>query len=302
MGKANNKIIASIVTVAVLALLVFAGPAQAYSLNLEFENTEAEQGKKIEPTATVDVESGEALDIDEIVLILDPVGDRETVECSFDVTGKMKSGVNEPCHGINIKKIKKKKIQGYGYNYGYGYGYGVTNDLVYDITIHTQKFDVGEYDTQLKIIVDGSEVVQDGETITITPKQKGKEHQEKNQEQETKSEDEEKGENKNQQHESNGNVNGKGWLAETQDDDEPETEDEEIEEKHGEKEEKNNNSSGESGNSGENGNSANSGSSSPQPSGNSNSGGNGNSGSSDSSGPNNAGNSNSGGKGKGKNK
>ncbi len=283
MGKAKNKIIASMITIAVLGLLVFAGPAQAYTLSLDFENTTAEQGKKIQLTATVDPEGANPTEIDEITLILTPE-QGDTIECSFDVTGKMKSGTNTECHGINIKKTPQPKInQNYGYNYGYSYGYGYgSSELVYEITIHTQKFSVGKYNTQLKVTVDNSEYTEDGEKITITPKLKGKEHQEQNQQQETEQnqeEDDKKEKNTNTQHESNGNVNGKGWLAED-DDDEEEEENEETEQEAEEEttqeqkhEEKTNNSGNTNNNAG--GKTANSGSTSPNPPENNNAGGNG---------------------------
>ena len=171
MPLKKRKIAAGSVTIIVLLTLIFAGPAQAFSLSLDFENTEAEQGKKIELTATVDIDSGEALDIEEITLVLNGP---EKVECTFDVTGKMNSGVDEECHGINIKKIPYPQIEkGYGYSYGYNYGYGITEDLVYEITIHTQKFEVGKYETALKIAVNGDTFSEPGETIKITEKRKG---------------------------------------------------------------------------------------------------------------------------------
>ena len=278
----KRRITAGAVTTTILILLLVAGPAQAFTINLQTKGTsEVEQGKTITITASVDINSGENIPIQELVLILDGPEHRE---CTFDVTGKIKSGTNTECHGINIKKTPQPKInQNYGYNYGYSYGYGYgSSELVYEITIHTQKFSVGKYNTQLKVTVDNSEYTEDGEKITITPKLKGKEHQEQNQQQETEQnqeEDDKKEKNTNTQHESNGNVNGKGWLAED-DDDEEEEENEETEQEAEEEttqeqkhEEKTNNSGNTNNNAG--GKTANSGSTSPNPPENNNAGGNG---------------------------
>ena len=178
MPLQKRKITAGIVTTMVLLLLIMAGPAQAFSLTLDVDGEDSvEQGKKIELTAKVNIDSGEALDIENITLVLKGPEHRE---CVFDITGKMKSGVNDACHGINIKKIPYPQIEkGYGYSYGYGYGYGYTEqELVYEITIHTQKFEVGNYSTELKITFNGNEFSQQGDNIEITEKKKGQEKKE----------------------------------------------------------------------------------------------------------------------------
>jgi len=187
-----TKGIAGIITVFILAVLVMSGPADAFTLGLETDNETVEQGKKIIFTASVDINAEENLPIEYLTLILDGP---ETVECSFDITGKIKSGVNDACHGINIKKIPKTKIDyGYGYqkeyHYGYNYGYGYTEQtLVYEITLHTQKFEVGTYQTSLNVVMDGSTYTEAGPEITILEKVKGNQagSSEKSDEEETTS-------------------------------------------------------------------------------------------------------------------
>lgn len=169
----KRKIAAGAVTVLVLFLLLAAGPARAFTLNLNADKDVVEQGKKIIFTAFIEISSGEALDIDEIILVLDGPEHRE---CSFDVTGKMKSGMNAECHGINIKKLAYPKIEkGYGYGYGYSYGYGITEDLEYEITLHSQKFDPGAYKTSLKINSEGKEFEEQGPDFEIKEKKQEKE-------------------------------------------------------------------------------------------------------------------------------
>ncbi len=182
----KRRITAGAVTTTILILLLVAGPAQAFTINLQTKGTsEVEQGKTITITASVDINSGENIPIQELVLILDGPEHRE---CTFDVTGKIKSGTNTECHGINIKKTPQPKInQNYGYNYGYynghnynfGYNYGITSDLQYEITIHTQKFSVGKYNTQLKIKTQNQEFSNQGTSFEITQKTTNKEQKEK---------------------------------------------------------------------------------------------------------------------------
>jgi hypothetical protein len=176
----KRKITAGAVTTLILVLLLTAGPAQAFTLNLTADKKVAEQGKKITFTASIDTMSGERIPIKEIVLILDGP---EKKECSFDVTGKMKPGINDPCHGINIKKHPPNKNKGYGYRYGYyhgygydfGYGYGTEDSLEYEITLHSQKFETGKYKSYLKIKAEGKEFQERGSDFQIKKKEKKQE-------------------------------------------------------------------------------------------------------------------------------
>ena len=212
MGK-TNKILASVVTIVVFGLLVFAGPAQAFEISLNIDNPTVEQGKKMEITATIDIGADENVPIDELELVLDGLVNEsgyepETVVCSFDITGKMKSGVNDACHGINIKKIPYPQIEkGYGYGYGYGYdfgyGYGYSGKLTYEITIHTQKFEVGKYQASFAAVIDGKTVSSDVTPIEITEKVKGND---KKSTEESSNENEGNGNEVNEEtHQNNGN-------------------------------------------------------------------------------------------------
>ena len=162
---ANPKIIAGILTIAILSLIIFAGPAKAFILGLTIDgDSEVEQGKKIIFNATLEIQSVDKyLPVKELRLVIDGP---ETRICRFDITGK-KIGNESGCHGINIKKIPLPQIEkGYGYSYGYdnsygygygydfGYGYGYSEQtLSYEITIHTQHFLSGNYESQLKALI-----------------------------------------------------------------------------------------------------------------------------------------------------
>ena len=153
----SKKIIASIFTCAVLALLIFSGPAQAFVLGLviaDGSNSNVDKGTLIDFTATLDIETADQyLPINSLML---NIGSKT---CSFNIDGEIVSG----CEGVvSITKTSGTYGGGYGYGYGYdnsygygydynfgygfgyGYGYGTgETQLVYDITIDTDYFNIG---------------------------------------------------------------------------------------------------------------------------------------------------------------
>ena len=178
--KQQNKIIASIISLFIITILILSGPASAFNLGLNIDgDSSVEKGKKITFIATVDINSGENIPINELVLVLDGPEHRE---CVFDITGKMKdgsgsgSGSGTECFGINIKKIPGPSIDnsygygyayyGYGYNFGYGYGY-TEQELEYEITVHTQHFVIGTYNTNLNVLINGKTFSKKGSQFII---------------------------------------------------------------------------------------------------------------------------------------
>jgi hypothetical protein len=135
--KRNSvKIIAGVATLFILTILVLAGPANALNIELDLKSDKdkVRQGKKIEFTASVQVEQGDELP-DEVTLIL--YGEEDfNKTCSFDIAGKTKSGVNDGCHGINVKMISKKKFghhkhdhnHTHDHDHGDGYKHDSDND------------------------------------------------------------------------------------------------------------------------------------------------------------------------------
>jgi hypothetical protein len=195
LRKNSSKIFAGLISTFILGMLIISGPAQAFILSLDAEADSDgdfifDKGKKVAFTATLDIESGENLPVDELRLVLD--GPVKKI-CVFDITGKSKSGVNDECHGINIKKIPLPKIDneygygngdygygngdyGYGYGYNFGYGYGYTQQkLEYDITIHTQKISPGVYQPIFEVLIGDKTFSNNGPVINIDFEAKGSE-------------------------------------------------------------------------------------------------------------------------------
>jgi hypothetical protein len=192
LRKTSSKIFAGLISTFILGMLIISGPAQAFILSLDAEADSDgdfifDKGKKVVFTATLDIESGENLPVDELRLVLD--GPVKKV-CVFDITGKAKSGVNDECHGINIKKIPLPQIDneygygngnygygyGYGYGYNFGYGYGYTEQkLEYEITIHTQKFSPGVYQPIFEVLIGDKTFSNKGPVINIDFEAKGSE-------------------------------------------------------------------------------------------------------------------------------
>jgi len=113
----KNRRLSWLTSVAIILLLVLAGPAQGFTLNLLVNFTEPEQGNTITFTAEIDIGQGERLPIDYLTLTIDG-GEKQL--CEFTPDGKIK----QTCKGlISIERISSTTY-GYGYNYGYSCGYG----------------------------------------------------------------------------------------------------------------------------------------------------------------------------------
>jgi len=166
--KSLARAISFFITAFVILLLVFSGPAEAFSISLDIPDTSTEKGGINVFTGEVNIQSGENLPIEYLELQLDGP---ESVNCKFNVNGSIISG----CKGIAIQQIS---TTGYGYGYGYGeygygysfgYGYGYTQGkLKYEFTLNTSDYATGDYDTGLNVIVDGKTFSESGDAITIS--------------------------------------------------------------------------------------------------------------------------------------
>ena len=187
MESNHTKFISVILTGFILGLLIFAGPAQAFILGLVIDGSDngesnVLQGEEITFFASVNIESMDKyLPVKELSLIFN---DNEI--CKFNANGDIISG----CAGItNIERVSVSDY-GYGYGYGYdnsygygynsnygygydfGYGYGYNNqgqgqELVYEITLDTGYFDLGEYETNLKVLIGDKTFSNVGDTLII---------------------------------------------------------------------------------------------------------------------------------------
>ena len=165
--ESTGKVIAAAITTAIIILLVLSGPANAFSVKLTSDKTSVGKAEKITFTAKINLENADSfLPVKNLTLTLSgPV----LKYCIFDIEGKKIEG----CHNINIKKINvnEDKGYGYGYNLGYGYnfgyGYGISQNLEYEITIHSQDFLPGTYKTQLEARIGDMVFSENGNDITI---------------------------------------------------------------------------------------------------------------------------------------
>lgn len=162
----KQKNLSWLASAAIILLLVIAGPAQAFNLFLTFDKHNPIRGEIVTFTAGINIKAGERLPIEYLTLTLDGP---ETQVCKFSPAGEI-LGV---CKGItNIVRItpdygygynnygygygyRSGNHHGYGYTWGYGYGYGYiqgeSRELIYEITLDTTNYQVGDYETELMV-------------------------------------------------------------------------------------------------------------------------------------------------------
>ncbi|MCA9485854.1 MAG: hypothetical protein KC506_03355, partial [Nanoarchaeota archaeon] len=80
----KNNALAAIISVAIIVLLVIAGPAQGFTLALGLDNNNPEKGQKISFTVDLDIEAGEHLPVELITLTMNGP---ENLACQFDAQG-----------------------------------------------------------------------------------------------------------------------------------------------------------------------------------------------------------------------
>lgn len=169
----KSKYIAGIISIALIALLVVAGPAQAFMLSLDVdagENSNFHLGDDVSLTAKLHIEdSGNDayLPVKNLSLEIDGPGSNDYL-CYFDING---NAISE-CDNISISLVNGSVSGGYGYGYGYfenhsydfgyGYGYGYSNgigetELVYKIVIDTDSYHLGSYHVTLNSEIGNSE-------------------------------------------------------------------------------------------------------------------------------------------------
>jgi len=176
----SAKIIAGIFTIFILGLIIFAGPAKAFILNLDLADgsqDEVDKGELINFTATLEIE-----DVDQYLPINSLMLNLGSKTCVFSINGEIVSG----CEGVSIEKISGSFGAGYGYGYGYdnsygygyqynfdygygyGYGYGIgATELVYEITIDTEYFSPKTYNARLQADIGGTTYYSQPQQITI---------------------------------------------------------------------------------------------------------------------------------------
>lgn len=168
--RINTKIIAVLITISIVSIIFFAGPANAVIPSLVIPIKEVFQGTTLNIMPLVQIESIEIADIDSIELKL--IKNDVAIDCKFLPNGVPISG----CDGITISllNIDNQSFYGYGYGlkykpetgFGYGYGYMV-GFLKYNFNVDTNKLDLGKYKTEITVNVGDTKFKQNGEDITV---------------------------------------------------------------------------------------------------------------------------------------
>lgn len=158
----KSKIFAGVITIAVLLMLVISGPVEAVNLNLIADRSEVTHGNTIKFTISMDIDSDERFDINYFALkIVGPTSET----CKFDINGIKLSS----CAGITQIELISNSAT-YGYGYGYGYTDGV---LEYEVTLDTDNYHEGDYQTELQISTDTGMLSKVGSDFVINPRISG---------------------------------------------------------------------------------------------------------------------------------
>ena len=172
----NSKIIAVIITLVIVVIIFYNGPANAVKLGLEIPQKIVSIGKSINIISTIQVESDELLQIDYLELSLNGPHNKH-IDCKFLSNGTPISG----CKDIKIEPISLNDSSKFGYSYGYryadhlgyGYGYGFGKGFLrYNISIDSDHLSIGNYSTKISVIVGDKTFNFSGDDINVikTPK------------------------------------------------------------------------------------------------------------------------------------
>lgn len=147
-AKTKTGIFSSLITLLVVGLLIFAGPAQAFSIDLgDFDNEAPVQGTVISVDAVVEMSSNELSSMPPINITLN-----NNLVCVFDAY----SGDNiEGCvlSGITIVANHDSVNESTYLGYGYGYSVETTTTFGYTISINTSRLNLTEtQDYAMKLI------------------------------------------------------------------------------------------------------------------------------------------------------
>ncbi len=132
----NSKIISVMISLVIIMVLVFNGPASAFSAQIYVSNTSPTKGQKINFIIKVSSDVGEKVNYLKLVL-----SGPKNFECVFNYSGTILSG----CRGAKIFVYDKSENNN-------GYGYGNEKKLEYNITFDTIYLDPGIYSSKIILI------------------------------------------------------------------------------------------------------------------------------------------------------
>lgn len=160
--KSTKKkgIISVSLTLFIILMLVFSGPASAVRIQMESPSGNYYSGKTVTFTVDVEFQTDDLIPISTINVTNLPKGD-----LSFSADGTQLSGSDDYDVTLTENTATYRQGYGYGYDYGYGYGYhfgygygygydssaGVPSKLTYEIKI--SNLPVSTYDQKARIEV-----------------------------------------------------------------------------------------------------------------------------------------------------
>ncbi len=163
MAKKDIKlrILAFSITLVIVALLVFAGPAGAATLKIEgIQKTPYTVKETVNFKASVHLQDLETLTISSLSLVLNNDKKKEEVICTFDINGTVISG----CNGIDVSLLSNNLTMGFGYFSGEG-------SLLYnvDLDVDPSGLTIGSNKLSLVVNTPSSEISSSDANIVIKP-------------------------------------------------------------------------------------------------------------------------------------
>ena len=142
-GFTKSHLIAGILTLTVISLLIFLGPAQAFIVNINISNPLVLIGDAVSFIISASTEEGD--NISSALFFLNITGP-QNASCSFNVNGTPIPS----CPSFSIVKL-----EGSDDPFGYGYGY-LTGDFKYNVTIDSGILLPGRYNAEFIALFDNS--------------------------------------------------------------------------------------------------------------------------------------------------
>ena len=134
-----------VISVLIVALLIFLGPAKAVLVGFAITNPVPDPGESVFLDYFFKVEDTETINLHNFTLII--IGPLNQT-CSFYPNGTK----IDSCPGITITQTDPGN-QSFGYGYGYGYNY-LPGTLKFKIAINTTSLPSGEYNTKVTAFYD----------------------------------------------------------------------------------------------------------------------------------------------------
>ena len=171
MARSRRRNLTSVVvTLAIIAMLILSQPSTALILSLQSDRTTYNTQETVTLTATIKIESGELLPIQEVRLIVEKDGSeyknvslpiQETTNQNVDIFTVTVDWSDNTVYGYGYGQVSyggSNYYFGYGYGYGYGYGsqYSGSGTAWINYTIRFTANDAGSYTAKIRVKANGN--------------------------------------------------------------------------------------------------------------------------------------------------